>query len=240
MEKKQTNSVYQSYFSEKAIESFNQLFPNWRKLELPPVEKKLINLFKSPIATQEELISRIQKIADEYSYSIHTLKPKINKVIATVAKAHNKTFLDWESVLSQIKTQEFLTKYPDWEKADLPYLLRDVLILLFGLKSKVCLTLAEAGASLEISRQAVQERRNRALDILDVYHGYSDIEKTGNRSLAARQDFAEKLKNFRGDRTRREMANYFQVDYVAYCNLESADVKFITDRHYNTFAEVFQ
>jgi hypothetical protein len=240
MEKKQTNSVYQSYFTEKGIEAFNELFPNWKRVKLIPIEKNLINLFESPINTQQELIDRIQEIADEHNYKLKTLKPKINKVIAAIAKSHDKTLLDWQSALDQIETQEFLTKYPDWEKADLPGLLKEVLILLFGLNDGVCLKLTTASVSLGISRQAVQERRDRALDILDVYHGYSAIEKTGNRSLAARQDFAEKLKIFRGDRTRRVMSNYFQVEYADYCKLESADVKFITDRHYNTFTEVFQ
>ena len=244
MQTKQGNSIYYSYFTDSGIAAFNELFPDWRNVQLPPLDKKLINLFKSPIINHEQLTGSLMKIADWHGCSIHVLKPQINKAISLVAEAHGKKYSEWELALQQATKKQimlgFLTKYPMWREAGLSLEAIEILSLLYGLDNNIPVTMAKAGIIMETTRQAIQYKRDEALEILDVSHGYAEIGSPVKKSIEARQEFANKLIAFRGDRTQAKMARYFRVDYGTYWKLEHADVKFLTEEHYTIFAEALQ
>ena len=231
-----TNLKYYYYFVPQAVKKFNELFPMWRDVEFPPLEKALINLFSSPIESYDELMNKLMAISQEFSYwELTQLKQKINQVIKTVAKFHNKTFADWENALKEAKAiyikDAFLAKYPDWRNAELCAREEELLELLYGFKNNEVLSMAQAGKQMDgFSRQLIQERRDKALKKLDLHH--ETETDTPNR-----QEFAAKLKKFRGAKSLASMAKYFGVSYGVYRKLENEDLARISSEYPQIFAE---
>jgi hypothetical protein len=241
--RQKTNLKYYYFFSKQSIKEFNKLFPRWKDVDLPPMERALADLFDTPVTIHDEFMNNLTEISQEFSFwNINKLKPMIKTVIEKIAIAHDKTYGDWEKTMIRVKTfrvsHDFLAKYPDWEDA-LPPALKKIIEMLYGLdESGKVYSLAHTGKILGgFSRQVIQGKRDSAFRLLDLYHGYN---KQDADSIQKRVEFAQKLIAFRKGRKLAEMAKYFGIRYGVYWKLENRELRKIPDEYYRICAEALK
>jgi hypothetical protein len=130
-----------------------------------------------------------------------------------------------------LSLKDFLEKYPDWEKADLTPRSKKALDLYYIHKYPLTKISALFGYS---SRQVAIVARNKAIYELDIWYGY--IENPAIK----KKEFIEKVKKFRGTRSKKQMARHFGIKYTSYLRIENEDIDSIPDEYYRIFAEALQ